>query len=150
VRLPIYPVKGYSITMPVRPATQAPTLGAVDEDRRMAFSRLGSRIRMAASAEFVGFDSSHQPDDFTYLLDTARELFPDVVDLDAAEYWAGLRPMMPTSVPVHGPARFDNFHLNTGHGHVGWTMACGSGRLVADLVAGRSPEIDTDGLLYRH
>ena len=78
-----------------------------------------------------------------------EELFPGCADFDQAEYWAGLRPMTPTSVPILGRARYENLYLDCGHGHVGWTMACGSGRFVADLVAGRKPEIDTDGLLYR-
>lgn len=149
IRLPIYPVKGYSVTVPIRDGDLAPALGGVDEDKLVAYSRLGSRLRIAATGEFAGFDSSHRPEDFDALLRTARELFPHGGDYAQAEYWAGLRPMTPSSVPILGRARYDNFYLNTGHGHVGWTMACGTGKLVADLVAGRSPEIDTEGLLYQ-
>jgi len=148
IRLPIYPVKGYSATLPIRAGDQAPAIGGVDEDKLVAFSRLGDRLRLAATAEFAGHDRSHRPRDFARLLATARELFPTGGDYAKAEYWAGLRPMTPSSVPILGRARYENLYLNVGHGHVGWTMACGSGKLVADLVAGRTPEIDSEGLLY--
>jgi D-amino-acid dehydrogenase len=148
VHLPIYPVKGYSITVPVRDGAAAPQLGGVDEDKLVAYSRLGNRLRVAATAEFCGHDRSHRPRDFEMLFKTAKELFPGAADYDRAEYWAGLRPMTPSSVPILGRARFDNLFLDVGHGHVGWSMACGSGKLVSDLVAARAPDIDTDGLLY--
>jgi len=148
VRLPIYPVKGYSVTVPIRDGDVAPQIGGVDEDKLVAFSRLGNRLRVAATAEFAGYDRTHRPRDFARLLATAKELFPSGGDYGGAEYWAGLRPMTPSSVPILGRARYDNFYLNVGHGHVGWTMCCGSGKFVADLVAGRKPEIDSEGLLY--
>ncbi len=148
VKLPIYPVKGYSATIPVRNGHAAPQLGGVDEDKLVAFSRLGGRLRVAATAEFSGNDRSHRPRDFARLLATARELFPEGGDYAQAEFWAGLRPMTPSSVPILGRAHYDNLYLNVGHGHVGWTMCCGSGKFVADLVAGRKPEIDPEGLLY--
>jgi len=148
VKLPIYPVKGYSVTVPIRDGDVAPQIGGVDEDKLVAFSRLGNRLRVAATAEFAGYDRTHRPRDFARLLATAKELFPSGGDYAAAEYWAGLRPMTPSSVPILGRARYDNFYLNVGHGHVGWTMCCGSGKFVADLVAGRKPEIDSEGLLY--
>jgi len=148
VKLPIYPVKGYSVTVPIRDGWPSPTLGGVDEDKLIAYSRLGNRLRLACKAEFAGYDRSHKPRDFRTLRSVAEELFPGSADFDKAEYWAGLRPMTPTSVPILGRARYENLYLNCGHGHVGWTMACGSGRFVADIVAGRKPEIDPDGLLY--
>ena len=148
VDLPIYPVKGYSITVAVRDEGAAPRLGGVDEDKLVAYSRLGDRIRVAATAEFAGNDRSHRPADFARIIQTARELFPTGGEYERAEPWAGLRPMTPSSVPVHGRARYENLFLNVGHGHVGWTMACGSGKLVSDLIAGRSPDIDAEGLLY--
>ena len=148
VKLPIYPVKGYSLTLPVGEDHGAPHIGGVDEDKLVAFSRLGNRLRLAATAEFSGYDRSHRPSDFTSLLKTANELFPNVGNYDRAERWAGLRPMTPSSVPILGRAGYDNFYLNVGHGHVGWTMCCGSGKFVADLVAGRKPEINPEGLLY--
>ena len=148
VTLPIYPVKGYSLTVPIREDRVAPRIGGVDEDKLVAFSRLGNRLRLAATAEFAGYDRTHKPRDFQGLIVGAKELFPGIGDFDRAERWAGLRPMTPSSVPILGRAGCDNFYLNVGHGHVGWTMCCGSGKFVADLVSGRKPEIDTEGLLY--
>ena len=148
VNLPIYPVKGYSLTVPVGNEHRAPSIGGVDEDKLVAFSRLGDRLRLAATAEFAGHDRGHRPRDFKALLATARELFPEAGDFDRAERWAGLRPMTPSSVPILGRAVYDNLFLNVGHGHVGWTLCCGSGRFVADLVGGRKTAIDPEGLLY--
>jgi D-amino-acid dehydrogenase len=148
LNIPIYPVKGYSATIPLADPSLGPTMGGVDEDRLIAYSRLGDRLRVASTAEFAGYDRTYKPADFRRLLATAKDLFPGCVDEAKAEYWAGLRPMTPTSVPILGPARYRNLFLDCGHGHVGWTMAAGSGKFVADLVAGRKPEIDTDGLLY--
>jgi len=148
IDLPVYPVKGYTATVPVEDETNAPTMGGVDEDQLIAYSRLGNRIRLAATAEFAGFDRTHRPEDFRKLFRTGKELFPGAFDESKAELWAGLRPMMPNSVPVIGRARFRNLYLDTGHGHVGWTMAAGSGKLLADLVAGRKPDIDPTGLAY--
>jgi len=148
IDLAICPVKGYSLTVPIRNEERAPQLGGVDEDRLVAYSRLGDRVRIAAKAEFAGYDRTYRTDDFRILFEAAADLFGDGLDLGKAEYWTGLRPMTPSSVPILGPARYCNFHLNVGHGHVGWTMACGSGKFTADLIAGRRPEIDPDGLLY--
>ncbi|MCZ6892614.1 MAG: D-amino acid dehydrogenase [Gammaproteobacteria bacterium] len=148
VKLPIYPVKGYSVTVPIRNGDAAPRIGLVDEDNLVAMSRMGDRLRMASTAEFTGYDRSHKPKDFESIFRTAKELFPDGGDYSQPEYWAGLRPMTPSSVPILGRARYDNFYLNVGHGHVGWTMSCGTGKFVADLVAGREPEIDSEGLLF--
>ena len=148
VTLPIYPVKGYSLTVPISARDRAPSMGGVDEDKLIAFSRLGDRLRLAATAEFAGYDYGHRPRDFQALLATARELFPEAGDYDRAERWAGLRPMTPSSVPILGRAVYDNLFLNVGHGHVGWTLCCGSGRFVADLLGGRKPAIDPEGLLY--
>jgi len=148
IDLAICPVKGYSLTVPIRNEERAPQLGGVDEDRLVAYSRLGDRVRIAAKAEFAGYDRTYRTDDFRILFEAAADLFGDGLDLGKAEYWTGLRPMTPSSVPILGPARYCNFQLNVGHGHVGWTMACGSGKFTADLIAGRRPEIDPDGLLY--
>ena len=148
VRLPIYPVKGYSITVPVRNAARAPRMGGVDEEKLMAYSRLGDRLRVTSSAEFAGIDRSHVPENFRTVIALAEELFGPALDFDGTECWAGLRPMTPTSVPILGRAGPDTFFLNVGHGHLGWTMAAGSGKFVADLVSGRIPGIDPDGLTY--
>lgn len=150
IDLPVYPVKGYTATFPLADDRTGPTMGGVDDDRLIAYSRLGNRLRMAATAEFAGFDRSYKPSDFSALFKTAQDLFPGLIDEGKAELWAGLRPMMPNSVPVHGRARYSNLFLDTGHGHVGWTMACGSGKFVSDLVAGRKTEIDPTGLVYRN
>jgi D-amino-acid dehydrogenase len=147
--LPVYPVKGYTATFTISD-NAGPTMGGVDDDRLIAYSRLGNRLRLASTAEFAGFDRSHKPSDFVRVLKTAHDLFPGAIDESTATLWAGLRPMMPGSVPVHGRARYDNLWLDTGHGHVGWTLSCGSGKLVSDLVAGRKPDIDPEGLLYRN
>jgi D-amino-acid dehydrogenase len=148
VRLPIYPVKGYSLTLPLANPDCGPRLGGVDEDKLVAYSRLGQRLRMAATAEFAGNDRSFRPADFAVLKSVGRELFPDLGDFETAELWAGLRPMTPSSVPILGRAGCTNFYLDVGHGHVGWTMACGSGKFLADAVAGRRPQIDPEGFLY--
>ena len=148
IDLPVYPVKGYTATVQLGDPDKGPTMGGVDEDRLIAYSRLGDRLRLASTAEFAGFDLSYKPSDFARLFATANELFPGAFDEAKAELWAGLRPMMPNSVPVHGRARYANLYLDTGHGHVGWTMACGSGKFLSDLVAGRKPDIDPQGLVY--
>jgi D-amino-acid dehydrogenase len=148
IDLPIYPVKGYTATIPLKDG-KGPTMGGCDEDRLMAYSRLGDRLRLASTAEFAGYDRSFKPSDFTVMLRTARDIFPGAFDESEAVLWSGLRPMMPGSVPVHGRARYQNLYLDTGHGHVGWTMACGSGQLLSDLIARRRPQIDPEGLLYQ-
>ncbi|MER8829102.1 D-amino acid dehydrogenase [Mesorhizobium sp. M0938] len=149
IDLPVYPVKGYTATIPLEDESKGPTMGGADEDQLIAYSRLGNRLRLASTAEFAGFDRSHKPSDFAAMFRTGKELFPGAFDEKKAELWAGLRPMMPNSVPVIGRARYSNLYLDTGHGHVGWTMACGSGKFLADLVAGRKPEIDPQGLVYK-
>jgi D-amino-acid dehydrogenase len=148
IRLPIYPVKGYSITVPIVESDLAPSLGGVDEDKLVAYAPLGERLRIASTAEFAGYSRSHVPENFRAVMALAKELFGAALDFSEAGYWAGLRPMTPTSVPILGPARYGNLHLNVGHGHVGWTMAAGSGKFVADLIAGRKPEIDPEGLTW--
>jgi len=147
IALPIYPVKGFSITAPMTRPADGPTRSLVDEDRLVAMSPFGDRLRAASSAVFGGYDYTHRPKDFATILETVGHLYGDAVDVSRAEYWTGLRPMTPTSVPIMGPSPFRNFFLNVGHGHVGWSMSCGSGRFVADWVAGRKTEIDGEGYL---
>lgn len=148
IDLPVYPVKGYAATIPLRDPSRGPTMGGVDKDRLIAYSRLGDRLRLTSTAEFTGFNRGHTPRDFATIFAAGHDLFPGAFDERQAEMWAGLRPMMPNSVPVFGKARYENLYLNTGHGHLGWTMAAGSGQFVTDLIAGRKPEIDPQGLLY--
>jgi D-amino-acid dehydrogenase len=146
IDLPVYPVKGYTATAKVTDPSKGPTMGGIDEARYVGYSRLGDRVRIAGSAEFAGFDRSHRPQNFARLFRTIDELFPGAVDPATAECWSGLRPMMPNSVPIIGRARYANLYLDTGHGHLGWTLACGSGKFLADIVAGRKPGIDPHGL----
>jgi D-amino-acid dehydrogenase len=145
VRLPIYPIKGYSLTLPAR-ARGAPTMGGVDEALLVAFSRMGDRLRLTATADFAGYDTDFSERDFTIMLRVARDLFPEGADYDRRDYWSCLRPTTPDGPPVVGRGRHRNLYFNTGHGHMGWTMACGSARILADLIAGRRPDIDPSGL----
>jgi D-amino-acid dehydrogenase len=142
VKMPIYPVKGYSVTLPITDPDAAPAHFGVDEANLVAFARLGDRLRLTATADFAGYDTSFAPGDFTHMMRVARELFPRAAAYDRPEYWACLRPMTPDGPPIMGPSPLSNLWLNTGHGHIGWTMACGSSRVVVDRMLGRKPEID--------
>ncbi|BBY16456.1 D-amino acid dehydrogenase [Mycolicibacterium litorale] len=142
ISLPIYPAKGYSVTAPVKDADRAPRLGGIDERTLVAWSPFGDQIRMSATAEFVGYDRSSTPADYAGIVAAGDELFPGVVDWDSAHYRTGLRPMTPDGPPLIGLGRHDNLYYNTGHGHIGWTMACGSARMLADLMEGRRPDLD--------
>lgn len=144
--MPIYPVKGYALTVPVDGHNGAPSLCGVDEKYLIAWSRLGDRMRVTATADFAGFDRSLNERDFTHMLATIRKLFPDAGSYDKASRWAGLRPMTPKGTPMLGVSPKRNLFLNTGHGHIGWTMSMGSARIVADVIAGRKPDIDLSGL----
>ena len=148
LRLPIYPVKGYSVTVPMRPSNATPVMGGVDDDNLIAYCPMGDRLRLTSTAEFSGYDRSHRPQDFRAMLRLGRELFPSAADYDEPDYWAGLRPMTPEGTPFLGPARYRNLYLNTGHGHIGWTMSCGSARVTANLIAGREPGVDLEGMRY--
>ena len=147
VSLPVYPVKGYSVTFPIRGRNNVPSVGGVDEDNLVAYARFGDRFRVTATAEFAGFDRRYQPSDFNSMISSIRQVFPDAADYNEPEYWAGLRPMTPEGTPIFGYGRLRNVLVNVGHGHMGWTMASGSARIAADLVAGRTPEIDLAGML---
>jgi len=149
VSLPIYPAKGYSSTFPLKPGGLAPTIPGVDEQWLVGWSRLGDRLRLTSTAEFAGYDWGWTPRDFNNILRFARDVFPDAVDYDRGEYRACLRPMTPDGPPILGLGRHRNLFFNCGHGHMGWTMACGSSRIVADLMTGRMPELDLEGLTPR-
>lgn len=149
VRLPIYPAKGYSSTFPLRPGGLAPTIPGVDEQWLVGWSRLGERLRLTSTAEFTGYDWSWTPRDFGNIRSFARDLFPDAADYERGEFRACLRPMTPDGPPILGLGRHRNLFFNCGHGHLGWTMACGTARIVADLMTGRMPELDLDGLTVR-
>ncbi len=146
IDIPVYPVKGYSLTLPITDAGGAPESTVMDETYKVAVTRLGSRIRVGGTAELAGFDLTLRPARRETLDHVVRDLFPRGGDLARAEFWTGLRPMTPDGTPVLGPTPFPKLWLSTGHGTLGWTMAAGSGRLLADWIGGRAPQIDTDGL----
>lgn len=139
LELPVYPVKGFSLTLPIEPAL-APTVGGVDEGSLVAYCGMGDRLRMTATADFSGYDNSHKPEDFAVMMAVARELFPKGVDFAKPVYWSCLRPMTPDGPPIIGRSALDNLWLNTGQGHMGWTMSAGSSKILADLVLGRPTE----------
>jgi D-amino-acid dehydrogenase len=149
VGLPVYPAKGYSSTFPLRAGARAPTVPCVDEQWLVAWSRMGDRLRLTSTAEFTGYDRTWSPRNFTNIRQLAGDLFPDAIDFSRGEYRSCLRPMTPAGPPFLGAGRHENLFFNTGHGHMGWTMACGSGRIVADLVLGRMPDVDLEGLVPR-
>lgn len=146
--LPIFPVKGYSVTLPIADPAEAPTIGGVHEEHLVAFSRLGDRLRLTATADFAGYDTEFEPSNFGHMLRVARELFPKAALYDRPDYWACLRPMTPDGPPIMGPSPVSNLWLNAGHGHMGWTMACGSSRILVDQMLGRKPEIDETPFHY--
>lgn len=141
IRLPVYPAKGYSVTFPLRDDKRAPSRSITDEDKKLVFVRLGDRLRVAGQVEFAGYDRRVEARRCKTLTEAMENLFPGAADLGQPQGWAGLRPLTPDTLPVIGPTRFSNLFLNTGHGTYGWTMAAGSGRILADLVEGRRPEI---------
>ncbi len=142
IAIPVYPVKGYSLTLPLRPDDLAPHVSLSDDSHKLVFSRLGERLRVAGTAEFNGYDTALNDTRCRALLRRTRELFPDVGREDEALYWTGLRPATPSNQPLIGRTRYANLYLNTGHGTLGWTMACGSGKVLADTLSGGKPAID--------
>ncbi len=146
MRLPVYPVKGYTLTVPIDGHAGAPHMPGVDEAYLVAFARMGERLRLTATADFAGYDTRYAPSDFAPMLRVARELFPDGGDYDRPSYWSCLRPMTPDGPPILGSTRVRNLWLNTGQGHMGWTMACGSARILTELIAGRPSPVPLDGM----
>jgi D-amino-acid dehydrogenase len=141
LRLPVYPVKGYSITVPIVDETRAPVSTIMDETYKIAITRLGDRIRVGGMAEIAGFNRDLPVSRRATLEYSVEDLFGGAGDQRRASFWSGLRPMTPDGTPVIGGTRYANLYLSSGHGTLGWTMACGSGRLLADLISGRKPEI---------
>jgi D-amino-acid dehydrogenase len=140
IRLPVYPAKGYSATVALGEASVAPTVSLTDDGHKLVFSRLGQRLRIAGTAEFNGFNTELNAVRCQSLMQRAGELFPDLHPYGEPEFWSGLRPATPSNVPFIGRSVLPNLYLNTGHGTLGWTMACGSGAALADIVSGRTPE----------
>jgi D-amino-acid dehydrogenase len=148
IRLPVYPVKGYSITVPIVDAARAPVSTVMDETHKIAITRLGDRIRVGGMAELAGFDLSLTAKRQATLTHSVEDLFGGAGDPSQAQFWCGLRPMTPDGTPVVGRSPIANLFLNTGHGTLGWTMAAGSGRVLADLMSGRQTEIAAADLGY--
>ena len=144
ISIPVYPLKGYSITIPLqaKAAAAAPSVSLTDEAHKLVISRLGNCLRCAGTAELTGYDTSINETRCAAILKRVERLFPALAGAGEVKYWAGLRPATPNNVPVIGRTRYANLFLNTGHGTLGWTLAAGSGRALADLVSGRRPEVD--------
>jgi D-amino-acid dehydrogenase len=144
ISIPVYPLKGYSITLPLSPAdaTAAPTVSLTDEAHKIVISRLGSRLRAAGTAELTGYDARVNEVRCNAILRRVGELFPGLGAVNTVDRWSGLRPATPSNVPIIGRTRIRNLYLNTGHGTLGWTLACGSGRALADVVSGRKPDVE--------
>jgi len=143
INIPVYPLKGYSVTFDLgAAAAAAPRVSLNDEAKKIVISRLGQRLRAAGTAELAGYDTTLNPARCEAIVARVRELFPPLASCAVVDRWAGLRPATPDNVPLIGRARYPGLFLNTGHGTLGWTLACGSGRALADLVAGRPPAVD--------
>jgi D-amino-acid dehydrogenase len=149
-RLPIYPVKGYSVTVPIVDPERAPSVSLTDESRRIVCSRLGERLRVAGMAELAGFDTTPEPQRCEPLLDWIRTRLPGAGDTAQARLWAGLRPATPNNVPIIGKSHCVNLWYNTGHGTLGWTLACGSASALADLMSGNPIPVKGFPFFGRH
>ena len=143
IRIPVYPLKGYSITLPLGPkeAAAAPSVSLTDEAFKIVISRLGDRLRAAGTAELTGYDTTVNPVRCAAIAARIHDLFPALSGVTAVDYWTGLRPATPNNVPVIGRTRLKNLFLNTGHGTLGWTLACGSASVLADLMSARQPQV---------
>ena len=146
VKVPVYPLKGYSLTIPIRDEQAAPVSTVLDETYKVAITRFDNRIRVGGMAEIVGFNSQLLPARRATLEMVVRDLYPQGGHIEQATFWSGLRPMTPDGTPIVGRTPLKNLFLNTGHGTLGWTMACGSGQLLADLISGKTPDIAADDL----
>lgn len=142
IRLPLYPGKGYSATYDIVDAARANTVSLTDDEYKIVFSRLGNRLRVAGTAEFNGYDRSLNAARCAALTRRTQQVFPGACDTERPTYWAGLRPVTPSNVPLIGATRVPGLYLNTGHGTLGWTMGAGSGKLIADLVSGTATDIE--------
>jgi D-amino-acid dehydrogenase len=142
IRIPVYPVKGYSVTLPVVDPQLTPCVSLTDDEHKLVLSRLGDRMRIAGTAEFNGYNTDLNDTRCRVILHRFESLFPGATDTMRPQFWAGLRPSTPGNVPLIGRTRIFNLFLDTGHGTLGWTHACGSGRAIADIVSGKKPEVD--------
>jgi D-amino-acid dehydrogenase len=144
IHLLVYPGKGYSATYRITDAARAPSVSLTDDGHKLVISRLGDRLRVAGTAELNGYSRELNTVRCEAITRRTRELFPKACDYDNPNYWTGLRPLTPSNVPYIGKSRVSNLFLNTGHGTLGWTMGCGSGRAIADIVSGHRPEVDVE------
>lgn len=142
IRLTIYPAKGYSVTLPVKDPARAPSVSLTDDEYKLVYSRLGNRLRIAGTCELNGYDTALNEVRCQAIIRRTEELFPGAGDVGQEQYWTGLRPATPSNVPYIGKTKFANLYLDTGHGTLGWTHACGSGRAIADIISGKTPEVD--------
>lgn len=142
VDLPIYPAKGYSASIDIVDGSRAPSVSLTDDEKKIVFSRLGGRMRIAGTAELSGYSTDLNQVRCDALVKRAKEIFPGAADYGHARFWTGLRPSTPSNVPLIGKTKYPNLYLDTGHGTLGWTMACGSGRALADIISGRKPEVE--------
>ena len=140
--LPVYPAKGYSASVEIIDESKAPTVSLTDDEAKIVFSRLGKRLRIAGTAELSGYSTELNTVRCEALTRRAREIFPGAGNYAHATFWTGLRPSTPSNVPIIGGSKIGNLYLNTGHGTLGWTMACGSGKALADIISGRKPAVD--------
>ncbi|ENA34258.1 MULTISPECIES: D-amino acid dehydrogenase [Pseudomonas] len=146
IKAPVYPLKGYSLTVPITNGDMAPKSTILDETYKVALTRFDNRIRVGGMAEISGYDLSLNPRRRETLEMIVNDLYPQGGDLQAATFWTGLRPTTPDGTPIVGATRYRNLFLNTGHGTLGWTMACGSGRFLADVIGRKRPQISAEGL----
>lgn len=142
IRLAIYPAKGYSVTLPVADTALAPSVSLTDDEYKLVYSRLGDRLRIAGTCELNGYDTALNEVRCQAIVRRTEELFPGAGDVAQAQFWAGLRPATPSNVPYIGKTKLANLYLDTGHGTLGWTHACASGKAIADIVSGKTPEVD--------
>lgn len=142
IPLSIYPAKGYSATYQIKNPDVAPTISLTDDGHKLVISRLGNRLRVAGTCEINSYTRELSPARCMMITQRAKELFPDACDYDHPEYWSGLRPATPSNVPYIGKTKYKNLYLNTGHGTLGWTMGCGSGKAIAEIIDGKTPEIN--------
>jgi D-amino-acid dehydrogenase len=142
IRLPIYPAKGYSVTMAVKDESKAHQVSLTDDEYKLVFSRLGNHLRIAGTAEFNGYDRDLNRVRCEAIVNRVEELFPGAGVTESAQFWTGLRPATPSNVPIIGRSKLPNLYLNTGHGTLGWTHACGSGKSIALIISGKKPEVD--------
>lgn len=144
--LPIWPVKGYTASIPINGHNGAPRVGVIEEDNLVAFAHLGDRLRVGGKAEFAGYDQSYSDADFTGVMNVSRDLFPDAGDYDSPRYWACLRPASAGGPPILGESPIENLFLNVGHGAAGWTESASTSKAVAAIMCGKTPDLDMEGL----